>query len=307
MCKSFPVPQPEPFDEQLKASSPQVVAKMCEETAEAVIETLRGATTVMLCDIPLTVGGDGPAGIVALLQQHGLEANVDYIYLPRGYGRKSKRRCNGSLSAFVNFTSSTAAAESVHAFHNYVIDDRRVYVCRAASQGVASNLLHFRSVRSGRPVLETAWPWVSKEGTLQEIHPFEVGAILGIEPEIEALRALAQAEAEEKKAAEAAKKAAEKEEEQKKQKEEDNLDAASTAASEGTAACSTDSTPTEVKSSPFSNHTDQVLPVSPEMVQAYANLMASFAVPQPELENWWAGQLDWTIQQAQRNAWQGYA
>lgn len=325
MCPTSPVLQLEPKEQDLKASSPQIVAKMCEETAESVIASLRGATTVMLCDIPLTLGGEGPQGIVDLLERHSLEDNVDYLYLPRGYGRKSKRRCNGSLSAFVNFTSPAAAAASVNAFHNYVIDDRRVYVCRAASQGVAQNLMHFRSVRSGRSVLETAWPWVRKEGRLQEAHPFEAGGILGIEPEIEAIRALVKAEADEKKAADLAEKAAAMAAdfvaqnaadlaaknaekilaalEQADHTEKDKAsDTASTTASETTEPSG--GSPTLVQATDFSN----VLPVPEDMIAAYAALLASMPAPAPDpvLDTWWTGQLDWTLLQAQSNGWPGH-
>jgi len=154
-------------------------------TAQEVIAQLEGATTLMLCDVPMSLGG---RGVVDLLLRNGLLQSVDYLYLPRGYHRKSARRCSGSISAFVNFGQPEAAQAATRVFHGLRVLDRQLYVCRAQSQGVAENLMHFRQVRANHQLLETSWPWVRQRGALVETEPKDVARILGIEQEVERLR-----------------------------------------------------------------------------------------------------------------------
>jgi len=239
---------------------------------EDVVQSLQGATTLMLCDIHLSLGG--ARGVIELLTVHGLTPSVNYLYLPRGYARKSKRRCNGSLSAFVNFTSPDMAAHAARAFHGMTIQDRRVYVCRARAQGVAANLLHFRTVRSGQDLPETSWPFVRRDGQLVETHPAEVAAALHIESEVACLRA--------------------------------KLDAATDASSEPTEATPTSTAPAAPvpaallgQAIPMPAFTPDMFQVSPDLIAAYAQLLATMSTVPPAgqaaPDDWFTGKLDWSL------------
>jgi hypothetical protein len=249
------------------------------QSTEEVVQSLNGSTTLMLCDIHLSLGG--PRGVLQLLRAQGLLPSVDYLYLPRGYSRKSKRRCNGSISAFVNFTSADMAAHAVRVFHGMTIQDRRVYVCRAKAQGVPENLMHFRTVRTDQDVLETAWPYVVRDGALRETAPAEVAALLGIEQEVNELRR--------------------------------KLDACGSEASSEQTASTPTSTPVAAPLAPFATPFAPAFPaclppmpmpvpdisqVSPELIAAYMHLLAA-SKPMPPTqkaapETWWSGKLEWS-------------
>lgn len=192
-------------------------------------------------------------------------------YLPRGYARKSRRRCNGSLSAFVNFTSAEMAVRAVRVFHGMLIQDRRVYVCKAAAQGVAQNLMHFRTVRFCQDLLETAWPYVFQRGKLVETAPTEVIRIMGLGAEIASLRIAANAEA--------------------------SLQDTSSEASSQTQPVTPVWGPMD-PAWPVPPFTPMpILPVTDEMVVAYAQLLATMPLPLGGIGNqddWFTGKLDWT-------------
>lgn len=252
----------------LQMPKAEASAPIC--ATEDVVQSLQGATTLMLCDIHLSLGG--ARGVIELLTVYGLTPSVNYLYLPRGYARKSKRRCNGSLSAFVNFTSPDMAAHAARTFHGMNIQDRRVYVCRARAQGVAANLLHFRTVRSGDGLPETSWPFVRRDGQLLETHPAEVAAALHIESEVACLRA--------------------------------KLDAATDTSSEPTEATPKSSAPAPVPAAPappaipMPVFTPAMFQVSPDLIAAYAQLLATMPpVGQAAPDDWFTGKLDWSLPQ----------
>jgi len=249
------------------------------ETIDAVVKSLDGATTLMLCDIPLSLGG--PQGVLVLLVTHGLADTVDYLYLPRGYGRKSKRRCSGSLSAFVNFSSQEAAVRAVQVFHSMQLEDRRVYVCRAAAQGIAANLMHFRSVRYSQPLLETAWPMVRIRGELVETAPAEVAKQLNLEQELDQLRSAD------------ASTCSSKGSNSPKAQQVQRVSEASCEPSCATIDPAWSGLPNYPDLSYLGIYAHDAFPaVSPEQVAAFATLLQ----PEHSLDtNWWTGRLDWTL------------